>query len=196
MDRRRAWVLVLAAAVAISACDTGATTEAIQLATSGTEITLDVSGATRREALARILGNSDTAVEWRNETLAHELIKGVYHGAIDKIVTALLDRSNFIISYESYRGEFRITRIVIIGPISPKATVAEPALPAKPINRVRPKHAKIERAANTDERRKLVREMMLEKMRANGEARGKRVSALPLGHRSMQTQPIARGLAP
>jgi hypothetical protein len=196
MEWRGAWVLVFAAGVAISACDTGIATEAIQLAMSGKEMTLEVSGTTRREALARILGDSDTEVEWLSETLAQEVVNGVYHGTIDKIVPELLSRSNFIISYDNVGGELRMTRIVVVGPISSKTSVAESTPPVQPVKRVRSKHVKIEPTANTDERRKLVREMMLEKMRANGDAIGKRVSALPSGRRPTQTQPIARGLAP
>src|SRR5262245_49321934 len=72
---------------------------AVELITSGNEIVLTVAGATRREVLTRILGRSGVAVEWLDPAFADESINARYQGSMDKVIIAVLDRANFLITY-------------------------------------------------------------------------------------------------
>jgi hypothetical protein len=170
MGLRTAWNYVLAVGMVVTSCSIAAAEEepvpAIELSSGGNEITLRVAGVSRREVLARLLG--EDAVEWLNVSLAEEPIKGEYHGTIDKIVTALLDRSNFVITYD----KLRISRIIVVGPIS-----AAQITPGKA--GVRKKFAALRSAAKGERYQKRLRETMLEKIRAAKAAIIKRAAALP-----------------
>lgn len=171
MDLRKAWGHAMAAGMAVTCfgiATAGEPVPAIDLTTSGNEITLRVAGVSRREVLARIFGEGEIAVEWLDESLAKEPIKGEYHGTLDKIVAALLDQSNFVIIYD----KLRITRILVVGPIS-----AAQITPRKAV--VRKRFAALQSAAKGERYQKRLRETMLEKIRATKAAIRKRAAALP-----------------
>jgi hypothetical protein len=119
---RTAWVLVLA--VGIGFCSLPNAAEAlaptVDFYTNGSEITLKIEKATLREVFARIFEGGET--DWPDQSSADELISGEYRGTIDRIVTSLLDRYNFIISYKNDGETLRIARVRVIGRKLPAAT--------------------------------------------------------------------------
>jgi len=122
-------------------------TPAIELQRSGDQITLKVAGASRGEVIARVLGDRQGAVKWLDNSLAEEPIKGEFRGPINKLLPALLNRCNFIISYEKEDGALMVSRVLVMGPIGPAvsdnqddgtAATMRPVPPKSP----KPAHAK------------------------------------------------------
>src|SRR5437762_4981345 len=115
---------------------------AIELQSRGGQITLKVAGASRREVIARVLGDRAGLVEWLDTSLAEEPIKGEFGGSIDKLLPALLTRCNYIISYENEDGSLKVARVLIIGPIGPTASDNQDNRPIEAMKPVQPRKPK------------------------------------------------------
>jgi hypothetical protein len=155
ISSKRLCGLAAAVGIALALSEPSAAAEisaaGIGLVTNGSEITLRIASATRREALERIIGEDPIAIEWLRESVADEPIKGEYRGTLEKVITALLDRSNFIIRYDSDGQQVRISRITVIGPISEARADAQTGQADQTI---RPKSRKAGRVTSASERRK------------------------------------------
>jgi hypothetical protein len=127
--------------------------------------------------------------EWRDEGLADEPLTGHHKGSVAKIVAELLDCTNFVMIYRNEDAKPEISRIIVIARISAKAREPNADLPFDAEKAVRTKTNRAERLA--EKRRKHVREQMFERMRATGEAVGRRMATLPPGHQPTRTQAIA-----
>lgn len=188
------WCIAPAMVVVVSFGSMSNATElpsgAIELHASGNEITLSINRAARREVIARLLSEHEVGIEWLNEDVAEESIKGEYHGQIDMVISELLDHLNFVIHYKSNGEKLQISRIVVLGPVSAKTSTSQ-AHQSAPIGRVqRPKGLRTDSAASLEQRQKRVREKMLERMRTTGEAVKRRAAMLPPGRQPMRTQAI------
>jgi hypothetical protein len=76
-------------------------------------ITLNVTDAPRGDVIAHLA--ADASIEWRDPSLREQLISGTYRGALGDILGEVLDRTDFIVSYEPSEDDQRIRRLLVIG---------------------------------------------------------------------------------
>ena len=82
----------------------------------GKQVTLTVSGATRREVLQKLLVERGIQVDWRNEDMAQDAVEGGFQGEMAYVVRRLLAPADSIIVYDTGGDEPRISRVIVIGP--------------------------------------------------------------------------------
>jgi hypothetical protein len=167
-----------AAGFALAAYKASAATEApdpaIQITTNGSEITLQVAGVTRRDALEKLLGEA-TTIEWLDEDSADEAVNGNYHGTMNRIIAELLGRSNFIVTYENDGEQLRVSRLLVVGSVVPSVLPDQPNMP---------EHVNKEHTTTADQRRT---HRITQKMRATEEARQKRLQRRHTGNEDRNT---------
>ena len=83
------------------------------------EVVLEPSGATRREILNRLFADRDVEIEWRNNALANEKVRGRLKGGPTELARRLLERGNYVMSYGSSGDP---ARIVVLGSDPPTVT--------------------------------------------------------------------------
>jgi hypothetical protein len=83
------------------------------------EIVLEPSGATRREILNRLFADRQVEIEWRNNALADEKVRGRLKGGPTELARRLLERGNYVMAYGS-SGD--LARIVVLGSDPPSVT--------------------------------------------------------------------------
>jgi hypothetical protein len=110
---------ILALAACLACTDSATCGSAITISVQQGEITLEVTDATRREALEELFLDREVVTEWRYPALAEEVIRGRYGGSLEVIARSLLQRCNYILFYSSTAGEKQITHIIVYGPSRP-----------------------------------------------------------------------------
>jgi hypothetical protein len=84
----------------------------------------------RRAVLGRLLTEAGVSVEWRDETVADEIVSGSQRGSLDEITAALLADQSFIASYVAIDSVPRMSHLTVLGPAAPGAAPAAAAGPA------------------------------------------------------------------
>ena len=89
----------------------------LQLAirSEGNGIEFEVRGASRQQALERLLADSGIELQWRDFAVANEAISGTFKGTSVSVARRLLAQTNFVVVYDEANGFPRITRVVIMG---------------------------------------------------------------------------------
>jgi hypothetical protein len=116
-------------AQAPSGADASRTAVIAPEADEGSEVTIEVRGASRREAVTRLFAPSATVIEWRNAAFADQPVSGRFVGTLTEVARRLLDGGDYVIVYHLRRDQPTVARVVVLGPSSKlPAAVAGPQL--------------------------------------------------------------------
>src|SRR5438105_6844756 len=73
-------------------------------------IAINASGESRRSILRRLFANNAVQIDCLDQVVADEPLNGLFVGTLSDIIRQLLDRTNYIISYDNLNAG-RVSRI-------------------------------------------------------------------------------------
>ena len=92
-----------------------AAVEQSRFETNGNSVRYELREVSRKDVLERLFASQGIAVEWKDKSVADELVTGRYDGTVSSVARQLLTGTDFVLRYDMSQGKSRIVRVLVLG---------------------------------------------------------------------------------